>query len=104
MKFETVLSTAGSPWGRGKAAYSKDLGRFWAPVERYGRLIPLLADVSQRIDGLVVQEHFEVQVRTGGPARLAHARNHLATAHGIADGDQIVDVVGIARDVAIAMV
>src|SRR5687767_11312101 len=99
MKLETVLSTAWSPWGGGKAAYSKDLGRFWAPVGCYGRLIRRL-DVGQRIDGLIVQENLEMEVRPSGPARVAHARDDLAATHRVADCDEVVDVVRVARHVA----
>src|SRR5688572_10588274 len=102
MKFETELSTGGS-WGSGKAAYSKDLGRFWAPAFRYAILISGL-DVLQRVDRLVVQQNLEVKVRPRGTARVAHAGDDLTPADGVADRHEIVDVVRVAGHVAIAVV
>src|SRR5579863_9441882 len=39
------------------------------------------AQVFVRIHGHVVHAHLVVQVRPGGPARLAHITNHLAATH-----------------------
>ena len=46
----------------------------------------LAADVGQRVDGLIVEEHFELEVRPGSAARVAHARDHFPAAErGAAD-------------------
>ncbi len=82
-----MLSKAECPYGAVKAAYFKDLDRFWAPVTspRAGPkhtvlLEPeaLLADVGQRIDGLAVEQNLEMQIRTGRSPRLAHSGDDLA--------------------------
>src|SRR6185369_11326489 len=48
--------------------------------------------------------HLEVQVRARGAASATHAGDDLATFDRIADGDQVVDVMGVARHVAVAVV
>src|SRR5690349_3098110 len=64
----------------------------------------LLADVGQRIHGLVVQQNLEVEVRPRSPPGVAYASDDLAAAYRVADGHEIVDVVRVARHVAVAMV
>src|SRR5690349_22900506 len=64
----------------------------------------LLADVAQRIHGLVVQQNLEVEVRPRGATCVAYAGDDLAAAHRVADGHEIVDVVRVARHVAVPVV
>src|SRR5512139_857088 len=104
MKLETVLST-GSPRGAVKPPILRTRTGFGHRPQDYGGLMAaLFADVSQRVDGLVVQQNLEVEVRPRGPPRVAHAGDDLAAAHRVADGHEIVDVVRVARHVAVPMV
>src|SRR5690606_30444861 len=51
-----------------------------------------------------ILDDFEVHMRSGGAARAAHLGDHLATLHQFADPHHVLLVVGIERDIAVAMV
>lgn len=60
------------------------------PGALFGALFGALADEIDRVDRSAVLQHFEVEVRAGGTARVAHQRDGLAFPDLVADGDQIL--------------
>ena len=65
---------------------------------------PCRADVAEGVDHAAPVTDLEVDVRAGGAAAAAHEGDGLALLHAVADAHQVAQVVGVAGDVAVAVV
>src|SRR5581483_3273608 len=58
----------------------------------------------RRIDGLTADQHLEVQVRPGRPARITGLADHLPACHRVAGPDELLRQVRVARLTPVAVV